>query len=230
MSSDTQFAEQEQVIDPSLQEMMDAAEQIEESEEQIGRPDLPKSDYHVGHIAVGEFREVYSDKIPAVRVGLTVTEGVKGAVDRTYYDDLFLGWGEKTATGEKDAQGKAILRDATETEIAERRAKTIGTLKKFARVFGLRTILPTSLDKQGVEAWLLEVLEMKGNGPTVVFTGYSKNGYTRIIFNSLRNASDPGKDPKTREVLMNKTALEVAREQIAKAGGQTAGATADSGF
>lgn len=233
MSSDTRFAETEQnQLDPAFQEMMQYESEVEESTERVGREPLPRSDYHIGQLASAEFREVYDDKIPAVRIGLRVVEGVEKAVDRTYYDDLFLGWGEQTATKEKDpVTGKAVLRDATAEEITARRTKVIGTLKRFARVFGLPSFLPPTPTKEGVEAWLNTLLEMKDAGPRAIFTGGSnKKGFTFVIFDSLRSPSDPGKDPRTKEVLMGKTALDVAREEITKAGGTVETGTTESGF
>ena len=182
MSTDTAFLQEpnEEVIDPALQAMLDAADNIEEAEEQIGRPPLPKSDYLVGYLSLGEFREVYDDKIPAVRVGLTVTEGIPGSVGKTYYDDIFLGWGEKRRIDPKDKDSE--LRMATDKEIAESREAVISRLKRFARVFGLSSFLPKSLDKTGVETWLAVLTELKENGPRVIFTGGSnKAGYSFII-------------------------------------------------
>lgn len=229
MSSDTSFAEEKSQLDPAFQEMMEYADQIEESEEQVGRPPLPRSDYLIGTITVGDFREVFDDKIPAVRIGLTVQEGVEGSVGRTYYDDLFLGWGEMVRVNPKDKNSE--LRPATDEEIAKRRTATVATLKRFARTFGLNSFLPPTATDEGVRAWLETVIAMGDNGPRVIFSGYSdKKGYTRIVWNSLRSPSDPGKDPKTKEVVPGKTALDIAREQIAKAGGVTAGTSGDSGF
>jgi hypothetical protein len=232
--SDTSFAETETTqLDPAFQEMMEYEAEVEESTERVGREPLPRGDYHIGQLASAEFREVYEDKIPAVRIGLRVVEGIDKAVDRTYYDDLFLGWGEMTATKEKDpTTGKAVLRPATAEEIAARRTRVIATLKRFARVFGLSTFLPPTATEEGVQAWLQILLEMKENGPRAIFTGGSnKKGFTFVIFDSLRSPSDPGKDPRTKEVLVNKTALDVAREEIKKAGG-TVGTegTTESGF
>jgi len=234
VSSDTSFAETEtEQLDPAFQEMMEYEAEVEESTERVGREPLPRSDYHIGQLASAEFREVYEDKIPAVRVGFRVVEGLDKAVDRTYYDDLFLGWGEQTATKEINPEtGKAILRAATEEEIAARRTRVIATLKRFARVFGLNTFLPPTATKEGVAAWLSTVLEMKENGPRVIFTGGSnKKGFTFIVFDSMRSPGDPGKDPRTKEVLTGKTALDVARAEIKKAGG-TVGTEggAESGF
>ena len=228
MSQDTQFAQEETTeVDPSFAEMQQYADQVEESEERVGRPPLPRSDYLVGSLITAEFREIFDDKIPAVRVGFTVTEGVTGSVDRTYYDDLFIGWGEATPV----EKGSKELRPATDEEIAKRRAMTIATLKRFARVLGLNSFLPPAPTAEGIATWLATVLELKQNGPRVIFSGYTtKQGYTRIVFDSLRSPSDPGKDPKTKEVVAGKTAIDIAREQIAKAGGQTAAAATESGF
>lgn len=212
--SDTDFAGTG--IDPAFEEMMKREAEVQEAEEQIGRPELPRGDYHIGYLASAKFREVFDDKIPAVQVGFTVTEGVKGAVDRTYYDDLFLGWGEMSRVEPKNP--KSELRPATDEEIAERRDAVIAKLKRFQRVFGLGSFLPKSATAEGVQDWLGHLVEAKTTGPKVIFTGFSVKGYSRISFASLRRPDDAGKDPKTKEP-NGKTALETAREVISKTEG-----------
>src|SRR5262249_41621876 len=104
---------------------MDAEAQVQESEEKAGMPPIPRIDYHVVRLVRGEFREVLDDKIPAVRVGLEITEGIKGAVGRIAYDDLFIGWGETSALEGSPTE----RRPATEEEIAQRRTRVIASLK-----------------------------------------------------------------------------------------------------
>lgn len=215
-------AQQQQTLDPALEEMLKRASEVEEADEEIGRPELPRSDYLVGYLSTAEFREVDFGKpengsIPAVRIGITVTEGVTAAVGKTYYDDLFLGTGELVPV----EKGSDEMRPATTEEIKERQDKVIATCKKFARVFELDSFLPTERTEEGIQAWLGHLTEAGENGPTVIFSGYGRNGFSHILWLSLRKPDDVGKDPKTKKPTPGTTALEIARKMITKAGGVT---------
>lgn len=204
-------------IDPAYEELMKRAEEVEEAEESVGRPMLPRSDFHVGKVIGIAYRNIpFDPPIDGAEITIQAVDGsVPDAVGRFYRDTLRLEVGNMTRDN-KDAP----LRERTPTEQRQTEDRFIAQMKRVQRVLGTASLFPSSKDPEGISLWGETAVSLAQLGQLVVFTGYQdNNGFSRIIFSSIRNPEDPAKDhrKKGRPVIAGKTALDQAYEVNAKA-------------
>lgn len=207
---------QENAMDPAYEELMKRANEIPEAEETVGREPLPRSDYHVGKVVRIEHRTLpFDPPVEAAKVTIQAVGGsVPDAVGRFYSDDVRLEVGTQTRDG-KDAP----LRDKTPKELRKHENAFIGQMQRIQRVLGTASLLPMNKTPEAIAAWGETAVSKAQLGQLVIFTGYAdKNGYSRIVFSSIRAPEDPAKDyrKKGKPVIPGKTALDLAYEENRK--------------
>jgi len=210
-------------LDPSYAEMLKRAEEVGEAEERVGREPAPRGDYHIGHVTAISFREIpFNPPVAGAEITLQVDEGIPDAVGRYYRDTLRLEVG--TQIGDKslprDEKGRLQLRDRTPTEQRQAEDAFIAQMKRIQRVLGTASLFPRSKDEAGVQEWGSPAVTAAQLGQKVIFTGYSDaDGFTRIVFGSIRAPEDPAKDyrKKGHPVIDGKTAMEQAQEENERA-------------
>jgi len=193
-------------IDPAYAEMLKRAEGVPEAEERVGRS-FPRSDYLICNFDGFSFRTAFDEKVPQARFEFMVAQGPEGSVGIHYNADLSLVVSKQTRD-DKDSP----LRPKTEKEIQDQETGLVALGKRLQRVLGLETFLPATPTAAGVEAWLATA---KASKPQVIISGYDKNGFATAVLGSVRHPDDPGK--KGKKLIVGKTALQVAEEELAKA-------------
>lgn len=212
-------SEPESELDPSYAEMVRRAAEIDETEARVGRPPLPRSDFHIGVVRSISYREIPFDP-PVAGADITlqcVAGSVPGAVGRFYRDTLRLEVGTKTTdmSQPKESNGRRPLRDRTAIEQRKVEDLFIGQMKRVQRVIGTASLFPQTKDEAGIEAWGSTALNRAQLGQLVIFTAYQDaNGFSRIIFSSIRSPEDPARDYRKtgHPVIEGKTSLEQAVE------------------
>ena len=223
----------ENEIDPSYAEFYEGYEDTPESELQVGRQPIERSDFYVLKVTGVDARmQPFEGGLLEANVTFTVEEGPEGMTGRYINGQIALGVGKKR----RDEDNPKVLRDATADEIAKAKTSLVGRLKRFQSKLGLLSTFPSTPGVAGVKSWLKPALNK-----VVIATGYSDDkGYSHVVINSLRLPSDEAVDPKTKKAIPGKTAAEQAvegrAEEAAKAAkkagkaprGKTAGAFAGS--
>jgi hypothetical protein len=192
-------------VDPAYAEMLARAGEVPEAEERVGRS-FPRSDYLITEFNDFKFKLAFDEKIPQAKLQFKVLTGPDGSVGIHYAGDLTLVVGKKTRD-DKDSP----LRAKTEKEIQDQTLGLIALGKRMQRILGLDSPLPASPTEAGVAAWLATA---KASKPTVIISGYDKNGFATAVLGSMRAPDDPGK--KGKKVIPGRTAMQVAEEELAK--------------
>jgi hypothetical protein len=216
-------------VDPAYAEMLARAEANPTPEADSGR-EFPRSDYFVGRLDEVRFRTAFEEQVPQCRIGYVVDEGPQGSVGVHYNADLTLTVSKMTRDG-KDSPLRP--RTPAETEEATQRLLNIGARLKF--VFGLETALPRTPTEAGVKEWMATAAASK---MPVVFGGYSLNGFATAVLMTSKRPEEPAR--KNKKPVVGKTAVEFAREELAKAatggggrrtlGGQASTTAPSSGY
>lgn len=212
MSSDTDFlkggngSDSGAAIDPSYAEMYKGYDETKEADLKVGTPPITRSDYYFVEVT-----EVDGRKMPFQgpaqfegNVTFTVVEGpAETPAGRKIRGSKSMQFGQRAT----EVQGK--FRDLTDEEKTAWREEH----KRFVSKLGLRKPFPSSPGEAAIKEWLSPAL-----GKKFILTAYpDKNGFSRVVWNSLRLPDDEAHDPSTSKPIAGKTALQQAREELSKA-------------
>lgn len=195
---------------------------------------VPRFDYYVGEFTEhgkGGFTE--ANNKPRVRLGFRITEGPSGTVNKIVFDDMYF-----SVNSEKyDKKTQGMVPRSSE-EIAKATSEVLATLTRIANRLGLGIRTPAQPSQSALDAYaaqftgkqcVLAVSIEKARTYKDRITGEQKtaDARNRIVWRSIRAFGDEVKDAKGN-TKPGVTALDEAREQIAKAEAK-AGGTAATG-
>jgi hypothetical protein len=208
-------------------DILQGMDNVGESELQVGMPPLVRFDHNVVKLTGVEAREQpFGENELEARFVFTIEKSIQGNSPGRMIGDYF------TLAPRKQTWNNASkeMVDATPAELKQYAEEHYASWQRLVRVLGLKTFAPNAKTVDAVKMWAETAL-----GAKVIVAAYTRNGFDRIIWDSLRKHEDVVDNPRKKGEKMTaieraEAEIKFAEERAAKKRGGARGAGRPSAF